>query len=45
MSLFYWTDLLSDFARYIYMDYKKNNMNTDREKGRGNRIRACVTRG
>jgi hypothetical protein len=26
------------------MDYKKNNMNTDREKGRGG-IRARVTRG
>jgi hypothetical protein len=26
------------------MDYKKNNMSTDREKGRGNK-RARVTRG
>jgi hypothetical protein len=26
------------------MDYKKNNMNTNREKGRGNK-RARVTRG
>jgi hypothetical protein len=28
------------------MDYKKNNMSTDRENGRGNKIiRASVTRG